>query len=222
MTSAARRIQGHLHTIGHLLVSLLWPPPAPAAESWRGALQDPISGRIYVTGWLTRAGRGTTLVILVHGLGGSADSPYLLRASRVASELGIDTLRLNLRGADPEAGDFYHGGLTAELHAAVKDRAAAGYERIAVLGYSMGGHVVLRFAAEVEEPRVAAVAAVCAPLQLGTVSAGSSIVPVGRYTASGSYAICATAFRSSNGRAYGCRTPTARFAALGRFVTGTT
>lgn len=82
----------------------------------------------------------------------------------------MDTLRLDLRGADPLAGDFYHAGLTAELHAAVADRAFAGYERIAVLGYSMGGHVALRYAAEVEEPRVTAVAAVCAPLDLRTVS----------------------------------------------------
>jgi len=42
--------------------------------------------------------------------------------------------------------------------------------RIAVLGYSMGGHVALRFAAEVTDPRVTAVAAACAPLHLTPVS----------------------------------------------------
>lgn len=170
MASAARRIAGHLRTIGHLLRNLLLPPAAPPAVRWLGVLQDPVSGRIEVTGWLTPEQKASTLVILVHGLGGSADSPYLRHAAQVASALGIATLRLNLRGADAKAGDFYHGGLTAELHAAVNDRALAGYERIAVLGYSMGGHVALRFAAEVEERRVAAVAAVCAPLQLSTVA----------------------------------------------------
>ena len=63
------------------------------------------------------------LVVLVHGLGGSADSPYLCAAATVAAGLGLDSLRLNLRGADPVARDFYHGGLTAELHAAIADRA---------------------------------------------------------------------------------------------------
>lgn len=170
MTSARSRLRGHVRTIGQLLADLHRPPQAPPSESWLGALQDPVAGAVAVTGRLTRVGRATTLVILVHGLGGSADSPYLVRAARAALELGIDTLRLNLRGVDPGAHDFYHGGLTAELHAAVGDRALAGYERIAVLGYSMGGHVALRFAVEVEEPRVAAVAAVCSPLQLGAVS----------------------------------------------------
>ncbi len=170
MANPARRVAGHLRTIGHLLVNLLRPPAAPAAERWLGALEDPTTGRIDVTGRLTRAGEGTTLVILVHGLGGSAESPYLLRAAQVAFALGLDTLRLNLRGADARAGDFYHGGLTAELHAAVSDRALEGYDRIAVLGYSMGGHVALRFAAEVEDPRVGAVAAVCSPLHLRPVS----------------------------------------------------
>ena len=171
MASTVRRTAGHLRTIAHLLRNLLRPPGAPPAERWAGRLQDPATGSIEVSGWLTRAGREPTLVILVHGLGGSADSPYLVHASRVASELGLDTLRLNLRGADSGAGDFYHGGLTAELHAAVADPEMAGYERIAVLGYSLGGHVALRYAAEVDDPRLAVVAAVCSPLHLAPVSA---------------------------------------------------
>ena len=170
MTSKSRRASGHLLTVGHLLRNLLRPPQPPPAERWHGELEDPIGGRTEVSGWLTRTGGGTDLVILVHGLGGNAHSPYLVRAARVATALGIDTLRLNLRGADPGAGDFYHGGLTAELHAAAADGAFAGYRRIAVLGYSMGGHVALRFAAEAEEPRLAAVATVCAPLHLRVVS----------------------------------------------------
>ena len=156
--------------MGQLAANLLRPPQAPPAERWLGALRDPLGGRVEVTGWLTRAGEGATLVILIHGLGGSADSPYLCRAARVAFELGLDTLRLNLRGADPQAGDFYHGGLTDELHAAVADRALGTYDRIAILGYSMGGHVALRYAAEVDDPRVGAVAAVCSPLHLRRVA----------------------------------------------------
>lgn len=171
MIGVFARLGGHLRTVAHLLGNLLWPPPAPPAEPWLGELDDPVSGRLAVTGWLTRADRGSgSLVVLVHGLGGSAESPYLRRAARLAADLGLDALRLNLRGADPAARDFYHGGLTDEIHAVVGDRALAGYERIAVLGYSMGGHVALRFAAESADPRVVAVAAVCAPLDLATVS----------------------------------------------------
>ena len=168
--SMARRAVGHVRTVGHLLADLLRPPPAPPAERWRSELRDPVAGRVEVSGELTRAGGSSTLVLLVHGLGGAASSPYLVRAARVAWQMGVDTLRLNLRGADPAAGDFYHGGLTAELHAALADPALASYERVAVLGYSMGGHVALRYAAEVADRRVSGVAAICSPLHLRPVS----------------------------------------------------
>ena len=170
MATMARRLEGHLRTVAQLLRDLARPPEAPPASVWRGVLEDPQAGTVEVSGRLTEAGREPTLVVLVHGLGGDAGSPYLVRAARVGREIGVDTLRLNLRGADPGAGDFYHAGLTAEIHAAVGDRAFRRYDRIAVLGYSMGGHVALRFAAEVEDPRVAAVAAVCSPLHLAPVS----------------------------------------------------
>ncbi len=170
MASILRRTLGHLRTVDHLLRNLLRPPTAPPAQRWAGEVEESDRGRIEVTGWLTATGRAETLVVLVHGLGGSADSPYLVRAAQVARDRGLDTLRLNLRGADPEVGDFYHGGLTAEIHAAVADPAFARYDRIAVLGYSMGGHVALRFAAEAEDPRLAGVAAICAPLHLRPVS----------------------------------------------------
>lgn len=170
MASAARRLCGHLRTVRQLCADLARPPSAPPSVAWRGSLEDPNTGRVAVTGRLTRGGESGSLVILVHGLGGSAESPYMVRAAQAAVPLAIDTLRLNLRGADPAARDFYHGGLTAELHAAVADPAFAGYRRIAVLGYSMGGHVALRYAAEVAEPRLTAIAAVCSPLELRTVS----------------------------------------------------
>jgi predicted alpha/beta-fold hydrolase len=83
----------------------------------------------------------------------------------VASALGLAGLRLNLRGADGETGDFYHGGLTADLTAAVEELRTE-FERIYVLGFSLGGHIALRFATEVDQPAVAALAAVCSPLNL--------------------------------------------------------
>jgi pimeloyl-ACP methyl ester carboxylesterase len=42
----------------------------------------------------------------------------------------------------------------------------ARFQQIVVLGYSLGGHVALRFAVETMDPRVRAVVAVCSPLML--------------------------------------------------------
>ena len=118
------------------------------------------------SGGEVREGSGE-LVVLVHGLGGTIGSHYMLRGARAAEAAGISCLRLNLRGADCSGDDFYHAGLTADLHAALASPDLRRYRRIYLLGYSLGGHLVLRYATEGGgDPRVAAAAAVCAPLDL--------------------------------------------------------
>jgi predicted alpha/beta-fold hydrolase len=47
----------------------------------------------------------------------------------------------------------------------------AGYRAIYLLGYSLGGHLTLRYVAEGADPRVRAAAAVCAPLDLAAAAA---------------------------------------------------
>lgn len=89
----------------------------------------------------------------------------MVQAAKDACGLGLASLRLNLRGADGEGGDFYHGGLTADLAAAVRGLAGR-FERVFALGFSLGGHVTLRFATEVDEPSFSGCAAVCSPLDL--------------------------------------------------------
>ena len=61
-----------------------------------------------------------TIVIIVHGLGGSATSYYARKAAVAAAEAGLDSLRLNLRGADRGGGDYYHAGLIEDLAAAIR------------------------------------------------------------------------------------------------------
>ncbi|HSS48866.1 MAG TPA: alpha/beta fold hydrolase, partial [Thermoanaerobaculia bacterium] len=53
-----------------------------------------------------------------------------------------------------------------DLHAALASEELRRYERVYVLGYSLGGHLTLRLGAEAGDPRLVAVAAVCAPLDL--------------------------------------------------------
>jgi len=89
----------------------------------------------------------------------------------VAESLGWACLRLNMRGADGSGEDFYHAALTADLHAALASAELAQFTHVYVLGYSLGGHLTLCFAAEAHDPRVRAVAAVCAPLDLDRSSA---------------------------------------------------
>jgi predicted alpha/beta-fold hydrolase len=107
------------------------------------------------------------LIVLVHGLGGTADSGYMRDVAASAVQAGLPTLRLNLRGADDRGWDFYHAGLTDDLLAVLESPRLAAYESIYVFGFSLGGHVTLRLAGDPRLPqRVRAVTALCPPLDL--------------------------------------------------------
>lgn len=159
-------VRGHLWTIAPRLRHGVRPLPAPESRPWETAVLDPVTGRVPVTGQLREVPGNEDLLVLVHGLGGGISSHYMLRAARAAEAARISCLRLNLRGCDRRSGDFYHGGLTADLHAALASEELRRYRRIYALGYSLGGHVVLRLATEETDPRLAAAAAVCSPLDL--------------------------------------------------------
>ena len=161
---------GHYWTIAPRLRHGLRSQAAPAARAWATSLADPVTGRVPVTGWLRERSAeepgGEELVVLVHGLGGSTESHYMVRGALAAEAAGLSCLRLNLRGCDRQSHDFFHAGLTADLHAALASPELERFRRLYLIGYSLGGHVVLRLASEAADPRVAGVAAVCAPLDL--------------------------------------------------------
>ncbi len=157
---------GHLWTIGPNLRHRLAPRAAPPSEPWSTTLDDPQVGQVRLTGLLARAPAARGLVVLVHGLGGTLASQYLVKMARAAAAVGLDSLRLSLRGADRAGEDFYHAGLVEDLAAALRSPALADYRRIFVVGYSLGGHMTLRWALAPGDPRVRAVASVCAPLDL--------------------------------------------------------
>ena len=159
-------VRGHFWTIAPRLRHGVRPRLAPEARLWETTLVDPMIGEVPVTGLLREVPGSEDLLVLVHGLGGGIGSHYMLRAARAAEAVGISCLRLNLRGCDRRSGDFYHAGLTADLHAAMASAELQPYRRIYALGYSLGGHVALRLATEEGDPRLAAAAAVCSPLDL--------------------------------------------------------
>lgn len=157
---------GHFWTLFVRTRDALLPPPGPDGRPWSVVLNDPEVGPVGLTGILDEPPGAESLLVLLHGLGGSATSPYLARAAAEARARGLATLRLSLRGADGSGEDLYHAGITEDLAAAVGSAEAARYRRILLLGYSLGGHVVLRYGTLAPDPRVVAAAAVCAPLDL--------------------------------------------------------
>jgi uncharacterized protein len=162
----------HFWTVAPRVRHAVRPARCPATRPFGFTVNDAVLGPVRLSGKLREAPTGDELLVVVHGLGGCADSHYMPRAAAAAEEAGVACLRFNLRGADREGEDFYHAALTGDLHAALARPELARYRRIYLLGYSVGGHLVLRSALdEVLDPRVAAVAAVCPPLDLAASSA---------------------------------------------------
>ena len=164
-------LNGHYWTIAPRLRHAFRPSPAPPAKPWRTRVPDPDFGSVQITGLLREKPESDSVLIVIHGLGGSCESNYALRAARAAEAAGLSCLRLNLRGADRSGEDLYHAGLTDDLRAAIRSPQIRKYRRVLVLGYSLGGHVALRYASEGSDTSVAAVAAVCSPLNLGVCQA---------------------------------------------------
>lgn len=158
--------RGHFWTLGPYLRYSLFPPDVPKWQPWETSLDDEVVGPLRLSGRLAAGSGSSTIVIIIHGLGGSATSYYARNAAAAAARAGIDNLRLNLRGADRSGADYYHAGLTADLEAALRSQALQGYERILLLGYSLGGNMTLRYLAGTPDPRVQAAAVVCAPIDL--------------------------------------------------------
>lgn len=156
----------HYWTISPRLRHAVRPLRGPETRPWEGRVDDPAMGRVQISGALREVPGADELLVLVHGLGGCTGSHYMLRGALAADAAGLSCLRINLRGCDRRGEDYYHAGLTADLHAALGSEEVRSYRRIYLLGYSLGGHVVLRAATEDLDLRVVAVAALCSPVDL--------------------------------------------------------
>ena len=136
---------GHLNTIySNLLRS------APKAL-YKRALIRTLEDDVVVVDKLTRG--YARLVVLCHGLEGSSHSPYMRRMSIMLSRAGFDVICLNFRscgGVENRRLQMYHSGDTSDLHMILKYFQYS-YETIDLVGFSLGGNVVLKYLGEDEE-----------------------------------------------------------------------
>ncbi len=116
-----------------------------------------------------RAGRLT--VLQVHGLEGSSNSRYIQGIAARAWAQGMNVICMNMRNCgdtDALTPTLYHSGLSGDAGAVMRHFTQKfGLERVALVGYSMGGNLVLKLAGEWGKgvPLVA-VAAVCPAIDL--------------------------------------------------------
>jgi uncharacterized protein len=122
--------------------------------------------------WQPREVRADRLtVVLVHGLEGSSDSRYIRGIARRAWAEGMNVVRMNMRncnGSEALTPTLYHSGRSADVGAVVEHfTRREALRRVALVGYSMGGNLVLKLAGEwgARAP-LCAVATVCPVIDL--------------------------------------------------------
>jgi predicted alpha/beta-fold hydrolase len=87
-------------------------------------------------------------LMLVHGLEGSSKSGYVIGTSNRAWEKGWNVVRMNIRGCggtEALSSTLYHSGLSQDVEKLVQQMILRdGLQRVALVGFSMGGNQVLR------------------------------------------------------------------------------
>ena len=121
---------------------------------------------------------GENLMLITHGLEGSSDSGYVKGLVQRANREKWDTVALNLRGCSGEPNRLYssyHSGKTEDLHTVIEYiRKNETYQKVFLVGFSLGGNLTLKYTGEQAEnmPKiVAGVVGVSVPCQLSEVSA---------------------------------------------------
>ncbi|MGD0958249.1 MAG: hydrolase [Methylomonas sp.] len=154
---------GHLQTI---YPALFRRPPALAVRRERLSTpdNDVLDIDYYGHVWLP-------LVILLHGLTGSARSQYIAGLQAALLRSGFSSAALNFRGCGGVCNNTarcYHSGDTADLDFLYRTlRSRYPLRPLAAAGFSLGGNVLLKWLGEQgDNVKLFAAVAVSAPLQL--------------------------------------------------------
>jgi hypothetical protein len=161
---------GHLQTI---VGNFLFRPAFRLASQAETVEVDPVDGSRVLCHchWQAEREGARLTVVLVHGLEGSSDSRYIQGIAARAWDAGCNVIRMNMRtcgGTERLTPTLYHSGLSGDVGAVVRHFAGRdGLERVALVGYSMGGNMVLKLAGEWGRTApLIAVAAVCPAIDL--------------------------------------------------------
>ncbi|MCJ2162976.1 MULTISPECIES: alpha/beta fold hydrolase [unclassified Pseudodesulfovibrio] len=110
-----------------------------------------------------RTGETRGLAIVSHGLEGNSRKKYMLGMARMATGAGWDTVCWSQRGCSSEPNRLprsYHSGETDDLHEVILHCLSTGrYDRIVLIGFSMGGNQILKYLGEAPDRVPAQVAA---------------------------------------------------------------
>lgn len=102
--------------------------------------------------WSFTSVKTNKVIIVLHGLEGNAQRPYMLGVAKYFSENGFDVACVNFRGCSGEPNIHYrsyHSGETQDLQEVIdfiinKNK----YSAVFLKGFSLGGNVILKYLGE--------------------------------------------------------------------------
>ena len=102
--------------------------------------------------WSFAKAKTNKLIIVLHGLEGNAQRPYMTGTAKLFTENNIDAVCVNFRGCSGEPNRkyySYHSGATQDLHEVVQHIIESKhYSEIYIKGFSLGGNVTLKYLGE--------------------------------------------------------------------------
>ena len=147
---------GHLQTIAGNLLPRPHDLPRASAELVETV---PAHGRQIATQilcechWQPLPGRPTCpTVLILHGLEGSSRSQYVLGNATKLWAAGCNVVRMNMRncgGTERLTPTLYHSGMSSDVDAVMRHFLHVYHlESFALIGYSMGGNLILKLAGD--------------------------------------------------------------------------
>nr|WP_299072065.1 alpha/beta fold hydrolase [uncultured Allomuricauda sp.] len=92
------------------------------------------------------------LVVLLHGLEGDAQRPYIIGSAKLFNKNGFDACAINYRGCSGEPNILYksyHSGATEDLNEVLNHIIRTrNYSEIYLKGFSLGGNLLLKYLGE--------------------------------------------------------------------------
>jgi len=122
--------------------------------------------------WSFAKNNSKKLAVILHGLEGSAERPYVVGSAKAFNQNGFDTVSMNMRGCSGESNSTfraYHSGATEDLETVINHILQQdNYDEIIIKGFSLGGNLTLKYLGEgrVLPKQVKAAIAISVPCNL--------------------------------------------------------
>jgi predicted alpha/beta-fold hydrolase len=129
--------------------------------------------------WQTERDKHPTIVAW-HGIEGSTSSNYMQATAEKGFRAGFNVIRVNFRscgGTEHLTDTIYHGGLSADLGAVVEELLEKDHiSRMFLVGFSLGGNLVLKLAGEYGDNPPKEVLGLCAVSPSVDLSASADVI----------------------------------------------